>query len=57
MSESNADKLRALLAEKSEDFRAGFFAAVNFNSEIKAAFLRNFIGEKVQVIEINDVSN
>jgi hypothetical protein len=43
------EDLRAILEHKSEDWRAGFFAAVNLNNDMKAAFLRGMIGEKVEV--------
>ena len=45
-------ELSGLLEDKSEEWRAGFFAAVNLNSDMKAAFLRNFIGAHVSVVEV-----
>ena len=46
------EELSALLRDKSEDWRAGFFKAVNLNSDMKAAFLRNLIDEIVIVDEV-----
>jgi hypothetical protein len=46
------DELRALLADKSEDWRAGFFKAVNLSNDMKAAFLKGMIGERVVVEEV-----
>lgn len=48
------ERLRDLLRDKSEEWRAGFFAAVNFSSGTKAAFLRLFIGEQVLVVETQE---
>jgi hypothetical protein len=45
------DDLQELLKDKSEEWKNGFFAAINLTSESKAAFLKQFIGEKVEVVE------
>jgi hypothetical protein len=43
------EQLKALLEGKSEEFREGFFAAVNSTSGMKAAFLEQMIGQEVSV--------
>lgn len=43
------EELKAILRGKSEQWREGFFFAVNLNSDMKAAFLTNMIGEPVEV--------
>jgi len=40
-----------LLKGKSQDYRDGFFAAINLYSDMKAAFLRGMIGQQVTVEE------
>jgi len=45
------EKLAELLKGKSQEWKDGFFAAVNLNSDMKAAFLGSMIGEKVSVTE------
>lgn len=42
-------KLSELLADKSVEWKDGFFAAVNLNRQTKAVFLGMFIGEPVEV--------
>jgi hypothetical protein len=43
-------ELENLLRDKSEEWRAGFFAAVNLTNESKAAFLLAFRGEAVRLV-------
>jgi hypothetical protein len=45
------EELQSILDGKSEEWRAGFFAAINLNVAMKAAFLRGMIGEAVEVVE------
>ena len=47
------ERLKELLADKSEEWKAGFFCAVNLTSGTKAAFLKELVGEQV-VIEESD---
>jgi hypothetical protein len=46
------EELSALLKDKSQEWRDGFFAAINLSTEMKAAFLRSMIGQEVTVSEV-----
>lgn len=45
------EELSKLLSDKSDEWKVGFFAAVNLNSDMKAAFIEQFIGQHVEVVE------
>ena len=44
------EELKKLLEGKSEEWKAGFFQAVNLTAGTKAAFLRELVGERVSVL-------
>ena len=48
------EELKVLLRGKSEEWHAGFFAAVNLTPSTKAAFLKLFIGQTVEVMEVRE---
>lgn len=45
-------KLSELIANKSREWREGFFAAMNLNRQTKAVFLGILIGEPVELREL-----
>lgn len=47
--ENASEELRDFLQDKSAEFKNGFFAAANSSSAMKAAFLRQFVGQEVLV--------
>lgn len=52
--ESFRARLDAVLTGKSEEFRAGFFAAINLNDEMKSAFLHCAAADGLDVVHLED---